>query len=226
MPIRINLLAESQAAEEIRRRDPVKRAIWVGICIIVLVLVWSSSLQVNIMTDNGKLSKLEGQLQSRTNDYVKVLDNQKKLAETKMKLTALNQLAASRFLEANLLDAFQHSPVEGIQINHLRTEQTYEVMPDTPPQKLESGKTIPGRPGVATERIKLYLDARDDSSNPGIMQVNKFKDTLARTPYFESERIPSNNITLKNITPPTFSTQTQKPFVQFSLECMYQERIH
>ena len=29
MAIRINLLAESQAAEEMRRKDPVKRAVWI-----------------------------------------------------------------------------------------------------------------------------------------------------------------------------------------------------
>jgi len=38
MPIRINLLAESQALEEMRRRDPVKRAIWVGVLVVSLLL--------------------------------------------------------------------------------------------------------------------------------------------------------------------------------------------
>ena len=30
MPIRLNLLAEAQAAEDLRRRDPVKRALWLA----------------------------------------------------------------------------------------------------------------------------------------------------------------------------------------------------
>jgi len=42
MPIRLNLLAEAQAAEEARRRDPVKRAIWIGALLVSVVLVWSS----------------------------------------------------------------------------------------------------------------------------------------------------------------------------------------
>ena len=45
MPIRINLLAEQQAAEELRRRDPVKRAIWVAGFFVVVVVVWSGYLQ-------------------------------------------------------------------------------------------------------------------------------------------------------------------------------------
>src|ERR1700748_2611532 len=111
MPIRINLLAESQALEEVRRRDPVKRAIYAGVCVVVLVLVWSSSLQVKIMADNGRLSNLENKLNSQTNDYVRVLDNQKNLVDVNEKLTALNQIAANRYLEANVLDAFMHSGV-------------------------------------------------------------------------------------------------------------------
>ena len=39
MPIRINLLAEAQAAEEMRRKDPVKRAVWIGGFVIFLVLL-------------------------------------------------------------------------------------------------------------------------------------------------------------------------------------------
>ena len=226
MPIRINLLAESQAAEEIRRRDPVKRAIMVAICIVVMVLVWSSSLQVKIMADNGRLGSLEAKLDGKTNEYVQVLESQKKLAEAKSKLEALNHLAAGRFLQATMLDAFQHSPVQDIQINHLRTEQNFDVTPDTPPTKLENGKTIPGKPGSATERIKLYLDAVDGSPTPGIMQVNKFKDIISQTRYFQTEHISSNGISLKSITPPSFNSETQKPFVLFSLECFYQERVH
>ena len=114
--------------------------------------------------------------------------------------------------------------MQDIQINHLRTEQSFEVSPDTPPVKLESGKTIPGKPGFATERVKLYLDARDGSPAPGIMQVNKFKDIISQTRYFQSERIGTNNITLKSITPPTID-EKQNPFVLFSLECFYQEHV-
>ena len=78
----------------------------------------------------------------------------------------------------------------------------------------------------AMEKIKLYLDARDGSASPGIMQVNKFKSIISASPYFEHERINTNNISLKSITPPNFDPESQKPFVLFSLECFYQERLH
>ena len=53
MPIRINLLAEAQALEDLRRRDPVKRASWAGLLLVLLVLVWISSLQLKAMIARG-----------------------------------------------------------------------------------------------------------------------------------------------------------------------------
>jgi hypothetical protein len=225
MPIRINLLAENQAAEDIRRRDPVKRAICAGICITVVVLVWSSSLQVKIMADKSRLNNLEASLGSRTNQYVQILDNQKKLVNVSAKLAALNRLAASRFLQATLLDALQHSTLEGIQINHFRTEQTLELVPEVK-AVTEEGRKIPGKPAMTTEKIRLILDARDTSPNPGSEQINKFKDVLAHTPYFETERISTNNILLKNLSQPQLDNESGRPYVLFSLECLYPERSH
>ena len=37
MPIRINLLAESLAEEDLRRRDPVKRAIIIGALLVAVI---------------------------------------------------------------------------------------------------------------------------------------------------------------------------------------------
>lgn len=43
MPIRINLLNEALAEEDMRRRDPVKRAIFIGVFLVAVSLVWFSS---------------------------------------------------------------------------------------------------------------------------------------------------------------------------------------
>ena len=117
MPIRINLLAETQAAEDVRRRDPVKRVVWVAVFLVCLVLVWISSLQVKIMTTNSTLGSLEGRLNSRTNQYNQVLKNQKKLAEAKSSLAALASLVTNRFLQATALDALRDAP-SGRNSNH------------------------------------------------------------------------------------------------------------
>jgi hypothetical protein len=223
MPIRINLLAEAQAAEELRRRDPVKRAVWAAVSLIVMVLVWISSRQVEIMAFNSHLNNLEARLNSRTNQYTQILQNKALLLDIDAKLTALNHLAADRFLEATLLDAPMHATVDGIQIVRLRTEQSFE--PSAAVQSvIERGKTIvAGKPASALEHIKLIVDARDNSSNPGSEQISKFKETLAHTPYFQAQRISTNSILLKNLSPPQVDNDSGKTYILFSLECQYPE---
>ena len=99
MPIRLNLLAEAQAAEEARRRDPVKRAAWVSALIIVVTLVWSSSLQFKAILINSEVSRLEAQIKSQANEYRQILDHQNRAADTKNKLEALRNLSANRHLQ-------------------------------------------------------------------------------------------------------------------------------
>jgi hypothetical protein len=223
MPIRINLLAEAQAAEEVRRRDPVKRTAYVAVCLVVMVLVWISSLQVKIMADKSHLSNLEARLASHTNDYNQILTNKRKLLDVDDKLAALNRLSANRFLSATLLNALMHATVDGIQITHLRTEQSFAQVAEVPPL-IERGHAIGGKPASAVEKTKLILEARDSSANPGNEQINRFKETLAHTPYFETQQISTNNIMLRNLSPPQLDADSGKSYVLFSLECVYPDR--
>jgi hypothetical protein len=226
MPIRINLLAESQAIEELRRKDPVKRAIYVAVCFVVMVLVWISSLQVKILAENSRLGNLEARKNSHTNEYLQILVNKKKLEDVHGNLKALNTLAADRFLQATLLNALMHSTVDGIQITHLRTDQAYDVSAEVKPASNESGKVVvPGKPSTATERIKLIIDARDTSDNPGNAQINKFKETLTHTAYFKTEQISTNEVLLKNLSSPQLDGDSGKAYVLFSLECQYPEKV-
>src|SRR6516225_432340 len=125
MPIHLNLLAETQAADELRRRDPVKRMIFSGVLVVALIFVWWSWLQLRVMVANSNLSQLEAQIQSHTNAYQVVMVNQKKIADAKANLTALQKLANSRFLQGNLLNALQHATTPGVQLLRLAVSQTY-----------------------------------------------------------------------------------------------------
>src|SRR5262249_15257674 len=116
MPIRINLLAEMQALEDMRRRDPVKRAAIVGGALVAVVLLWSASLAFKQMTLKGDLSSLEGQISSGSKQYKQVLDNQQSLVDGRQRLASLNQLATNRFLIGNVLDALQKSSAENVQL--------------------------------------------------------------------------------------------------------------
>jgi hypothetical protein len=221
MPIRINLLAEAQAVEDLRRRDPIKRVIFGGLLVVALLLVWWSWLQLRVMVANQNLSQVEGQIQLHTNAYQVVLVGQRKITEAKESLTALQKLTSSRFLQGNLLNALQHTTVPGVQLTRLREDQTYLVTDATAPQ---TNDTIikRGSPGAVTERIVVSLDARDFSSSPGD-EVNKFKDAISFEPYFQAELDKTNGVRLTNLSPPQIGSDG-KPSVLFTLQCTYPDQ--
>jgi hypothetical protein len=223
MPIRLNLLAEAQAAEESRRRDPVKRCIWVGALIVVVMLVWSSSLQLQAILANSELGRLESQIQSNTNAYKAVLDQQNKVVNFKQRLNSLRLLSASRLLNGNLLNALQQTTVDDVQLLRLRIEQLYTQVEGTKMRTNDSGTIIPGRPPTATEKIVLNLEGLDSSPNPGD-QLNRYKDALGTNLYFRQLLAQTNGINLKSLAPPSLDPRTGKRGVLFALECRYPEK--
>jgi hypothetical protein len=226
MAIRLNLLAEAQAAEDMRRRDPVKRAIWVAALAISVMLVWSSSVQLKAIMANRDLNHIENQMNDHTNEYKHVLDNQKRIEEFKRKTAALNQLAGSRFLHGSLLNALQQTNVDSVHLVRLRTEQSY-VFVEEVKGRTNDNKFIPGRPATATERAILTLDANDSSANPGD-QVNKFKEAIGGVPYIRELLGKTNVVNLKNLSQPTFSQvpgpSAGKASVLFTLESRFPEK--
>lgn len=224
MPIRLNLLAEEQAAEEMRRKDPVKRALWVALLLVILVLVWSSFLYLKVMLDNGRLTQAEAKFSDKTNEVNRVLANQKQLMEVNDKLAALNKLAAGRFLQADMLNAFEHATVDGVQLTRMRCEQTFNVVAEVKGKKVD-GKFMPGTPGSSTEKITLVLEAKDTSPNPGNDRVTRFKEGLVQHPYFIKQHVSTNEILLQHLNSPQVDNETGGSFVLFSLECKYPDRV-
>lgn len=216
MPIRINLLAEAQAAEDLRRRDPVKRVIFGAALLVALMLVWSSSLQLKAMLARKDVSDRLTQIQSRTNEFQRVQVDQKKLADVKGKLDALNKLTASRFLQGNLLNALQMINVASVQLTRIRVDQDYSYAAGTKTQT-NGDRIILGHPDTVTERIVITLEARDSSSNPGD-QVNKFKQAVTDANYFKTVLNKTNGVQLTYLSPPQ-SGADGKSFVLFTVQC-------
>jgi len=220
MPIRINLLAESQALEEMRRRDPVKRAIWGAVVIGAMVLGWSGYLQARAVGAKVELSHLEATLRAHTNDFYQVLENKRKLDDTNMKLIRLQQLATNRFLNGTVLDALQHTTVDEVQLIRARISHDYLVVERTDNKTNSDGLILSrGKPASSTEKVTLTLDARDNS---GGEQTIKFRDAIAGCSYVRSVLGKTNEVKLT-------SSQTLvnegKNVVQFTLECRYPEKV-
>ena len=227
MPIRLNLLAEAQAIEEMRRRNPVKRVIWVAALLVSLMLVWSSSVQVKAMMANNELSRVEDEMNKHANEYQAVMVNQKKAEEIRQKLGALHKLGANRFLNATLLNALQQTTVEDVQMIRIKTEQAYTYLEETKARTNSSGTVMLGKPGSVTEKIVLTLEGTDSSANPGD-QVPRFKEAIVNNAYFRRELGKTNEVNLKTLGQPQFSAvpgpTAGKASVQFTLECRYPEK--
>lgn len=223
MPIRLNLLAEAQVAEDLRRRDPVKRAIWLGALVIAVMFAWSSYLQLRTTLANSDVSRLEGQINSRTNEYRTVLDGMNKIADISYKLGELRRLSANRLLQGTLLNALQKTTVDDVQLLRLSVDQTYASVEGTKARTNADNAVIKGRPPTTTERTVVNLEGIDSSANPGD-QVSRFKAVLATNAYFKDMLAGTNPISLKSLSPLQVSPVTGKPCVMFTLECRYPEK--
>jgi len=222
MPIRLNLLAEAQAAEELRRRDPVKRALWVAGGLVAAMLLWSGWLQFRTMRAHVRLGKVEKDISVRTNEFQQVLGFQKRTIDIEASLDALRQLATNRFLNGTMLNALQHAIVDEVQLTRLKVDQTYVPTEEVKAKKTPSGRTIPARPPTATEKIVLMLDAKDSSSDPGRDQMFRFKESIASQPYFANALGKNNEVELAFYSQPQVQLDGKR-FVKFKLLCRYPE---
>src|SRR5260221_4744460 len=221
MPIRINLLAEAQAAEELRRKDPVKRAVMAGVSLVVLDLAWSSKVQFQMLRSKSELTGLQSKWTSIEKSYQEAVDSKRKSIEVEGKLAALQQLKTNRFLWGNALDAFQQtlSGVDDVQVVRLKTEQSYYQTED-PKARTPDGKQAKG--SMAMEKINLLIDAVDSGAQPG-NQVSRFKEAIANVPYFQSNLEKTNGVRLTSLSAPMAGVG-RNPYVMFTLQCYFPEK--
>jgi hypothetical protein len=181
MAIRINLLAEEQAAEELRRKNPVKLAIWVSSFFVALVALFILKLQLDIGFSKKEYNSVEQQWKDNTAKYAAVTNNMAKIAEIDKKLGALDRLSTNRFFWAPVLNALQQTMIPDIQVVKLTGEQKYTK---EDPKTIGTGATKKTIPGSVIERTALYVDAKD--FNPGAQNYDKFKEALNNFDFFVS----------------------------------------
>ena len=229
MPIRINLLAEQQAADELRRRDPVKRATWVGGLLVGVLAVWSGYLQVRLMAATSEVNRYEAEWKKLESDYKKVSANMEAAAEAERKWAALQALAKNRFLWANPLNALQFVmvTVDEVQITALKTSQTYTITDPVKPSTNAVGIVSRGKPGTSREKVSFTLDGRDtskeakDPSKRSTDGVFKLQEAINNYPYFKTNVVRSQLITRSPFQPDL--NNPTKSFSTFTLGCEFPE---
>jgi hypothetical protein len=179
MPIRINLLAEAQAAAELRRKDPVKRGIWVGGFLVFVVVLWIAKLQLDISFENRDYNNVEAEWKGKMTKYSAVTNEQATTADIEQKLAALDTLATNRFLWGPVLNALQKTIVDNVQVIRLTGDQTYVKEEG---HDVGSGSTRRHTPGSMTEKVSLTIEAKD--LKPNDQGYTKYKESLGTFDFF------------------------------------------
>lgn len=169
MPIKINLLAEQIAAEEAKRRDPIKRAISIGVLLTALMVVWILKKQLDVRSARLEFVGLTNRLVKIEEDARLVKTNQALWMDSERRLTSLNRYATNRFLWGNFLNALQETGLEQIRLIRVETDQRY--ITNEPARLLATNILVPyvAPPGA----WKIWAEPKD----PGYLTVvsNEFK---------------------------------------------------
>lgn len=172
-------MAEAQAAEELRRKDPVKRGIWIASFLVLAVILWIAKLQTDIMFENSRYSRIDGEWKSKVAKYTTVTNNQVKTVDVEKKLSALDNLRTNRFLWGPVLNALQKTVFEDIQVTRIRGVQTFAKENDS---SIGTGSSRRFIPGGMVEKDSLYIEAKD--LKPNEQTYNKYKEALGNSDYF------------------------------------------
>src|SRR5580700_10586736 len=162
MAIRINLLAEAQAAEEMRRKNPVKLAIWIGSFLVALVLLFILKLQLDIRFSKKTYTEIELSWKQNTARYAAVTNNMAKMGQMERKLAALDRLSTNRFFWAPVLNALQQTMIDGIQVIRVTGAQKYFK---EEPKMVGTGAAAKRIPAFVNESNSLFIDAKDFNPN-------------------------------------------------------------
>jgi hypothetical protein len=217
MPIKINLLAEEQAAEDLRRRDPIKRAIYVAVGLVVLLLVWAGINWSNLSKLDGAIKSLNDEKTALEKPAKETETNKKKVAETQRNIDMLKKLAVNRPLWAPVLDSLQRALVEDVHILRLKVDQVYQITPAVIPPK---GSGIKGKPATSKQVIMLTVEAQDNS--PRLDNYNRFREQLA---IGLKDHMGTNGTVLLKTLNPARENEEGKKFQTFSLECVFTEVV-
>lgn len=210
MPIRINFLAERQAEDEVRRRDPVKRAMLAAAGLIAVMLVWGGSRQYELLRVRREADHYRRQISALTN-YSEAVRLKNQLVVMEQRLQDLRKRAADRFLWAPVLHALQYATVANVHLVRLRGQQQYT--------EAAKGTNVAARaPITGSLRISITGQDRQDGN-----QISQFQSAIAAQPYFATNL--AKAVELEGRGPRTEDPEAPgKPYVEFYLNCDFRER--
>ena len=153
------------------------------------------------------------------------MQKEHKRDEINRRLVDLQRIYTNRFLWGPVLNALQQSIVRDVQLVTFRGEQSYLVTEEVKAKTNDVGKitTFP-KPGGVMQKIRMQFEAKDASPTPGD-QVGNYKQALGSTAFFQKSLGKTNDITLRNLSPPSLDGDKGRTVVQFTLDCRLPDKL-
>ena len=213
MPIRINLLAEQQAAEEARRRDPVKRALVLGGTLVVAKILWTLMTFMQVKARRTEVANLDTEFKQMEEKAKAARTLQADIGDLERRIVSLDRYSTNRLVWATALDAVQRATLDQIRLKSISANQRYVTNLATvffttnisapfetrPP----AWKFWAGNPGatpvteIAAKSFKSFTNGLPFSTNKLVYTV---KTSIASTNLNKNEVVVKCDFTLPAVT--------------------------
>lgn len=224
MPININLLAEAQADEEMRRKDPVRYAIYCSVGVILVFVLWICMNQMLISGKTKEISGLNSSWERMKPQYNLIQSNLTYLNELQNQLNQLTNYVTNRFLWANVLNALQQCATNvstNVQFTRFRTDHSFQVT--SPSIVVKAGKKVVD-PGSSVEKIKFIIEAKD-SGKEEEDNVVRLREAIAEFPFFKERLDRARGVRLESLSPRMIDPENpDRTCVVFTIECLFPDK--
>lgn len=210
MPIRINLLSEELHAAEMRRRDPVKRAVLLAVVIVGSVIAWYLSLLAQKGLKSAAVARNKADLAALEEESKKAREALGGVTELEKRINQLNNLATNQVLWGSFLNAMQVVVLPEVPVTQLRVSQLYDIEP------ARMNGRVP-QPATSTELITVTVTARD-YGKPSEQLYDRFRQQVLANDWMKRHLDEEKGITFESFGGPTPDrNDASKSFVPFTM---------
>lgn len=218
----IDLLAEQKEADEMRSKDPMRRAYGLAASLLGIMIVWLGYVLFDSQQVGSRINKLNAEMAALQTRFSGADADAKKAAEAETMLRGLESLASNRMLWAPALNALQFAVVDNMQVIRIQIAQQYSQTKGTPAVTNQTTKSVTRAiPDETTELTIMTIQAKS-SAKPSAAE--SFMEALAESPWFKANLRSQSPIRLKeNQAAQIDAADPNKMSILFTVEC-YAER--
>jgi len=207
-----------------RRKDPVRYAIYCAAAVVIIVGLWIGMNQMLISGKTKEVTGLTSSWERMKPQYNLVQSNLAYLNNLDQQLNQLTNYVTNRFLWANVLNALQQCVTNvptNVQFIRLRTDHSFQVTP--PSIVVKAGKKVLD-PGSSVEKIRFLIEAKDYGKEEED-NVVRLREAIAEFPFFKERLDRARGVKLESLSPRMSDPENpERSCVVFTIECQFPDK--